>query len=148
MLPTLASSGTSVVISKWYRRGRGVEVGDMVSFKHPIDPESSAIKRVVGMPGDFVLRDTPGKGDGTMIQVRLECGACYAWPLWLMCCGQVPQGHCWLVGDNLPYSRDSRMYGPLPLALVRGKIVAVWRSWFELPELVHNALHDVQDDVD
>lgn len=70
MLPTLNASGTSVVISKWYRRGRGVQVGDIVSYKHPIQGEMTTIKRVIGMPGDFVLRDTPGKGDGTMIQVR------------------------------------------------------------------------------
>lgn len=70
MLPTLASSGTSVVISKYYRHGRKVQVGDMVSFKHPVHEDWRAIKRVVGMPGDFVLRDTPGKGDGSMIQVR------------------------------------------------------------------------------
>ena len=40
---------------------------------------------------------------------------------------QVPDGHCWLLGDNLPESRDSRTYGPLPLALIQGKVTArVW----------------------
>jgi len=29
-----------------------------------------------------------------------------------------------LIGDNLPESRDSRTFGPLPLALIKGKIVA------------------------
>jgi inner membrane protease subunit 1 len=48
----------------------------------------------------------------------------------------VPEGHCWLLGDNLPASRDSRAYGPVPLALVKGKVVArVWpwrdRKWIE-----------------
>lgn len=37
---------------------------------------------------------------------------------------KVPQGHCYIVGDNLPWSRDSRDYGPLPLALIQGKVVA------------------------
>lgn len=37
---------------------------------------------------------------------------------------QVPEGHCWVLGDNLAESRDSRVYGPIPLALVRGKVVA------------------------
>ena len=70
MLPTLAASGTAVIISKYYRHGRGVKVGDMVSFKSPIDNDMRVIKRVIGMPGDFVLRDTPGQGEGIMIQVR------------------------------------------------------------------------------
>ena len=37
---------------------------------------------------------------------------------------QVPEGHCWIVGDNLPASRDSRRFGPLPIALITGKIPA------------------------
>lgn len=40
---------------------------------------------------------------------------------------QVPEGHCWVLGDNQAASRDSRTYGPVPLALVRGRVVArVW----------------------
>ena len=36
----------------------------------------------------------------------------------------MPEGHCWLIGDNLPESRDSRTYGPVPLALIKGKVIA------------------------
>ena len=63
MLPTFNSFGDWVVLSKFYRRGRNVEVGDVVSFRHPVDEDSRAVKRVLGMPGDFVCRDTPGVGD-------------------------------------------------------------------------------------
>ena len=62
MLPTINSFGDAVLVSKYYRRGRGVKVGDIISYKHPIIPEMKALKRVVGMEGDFVLRDTPGTG--------------------------------------------------------------------------------------
>ena len=42
-------------------------------------------------------------------------------------CLKVPPGHVYLVGDNLPWSRDSRTFGPVPLGLVNGKVVArVW----------------------
>ncbi len=40
---------------------------------------------------------------------------------------KVPAGHCWVVGDNLPDSRDSRYFGPLPLALIKGKVIA--KTW-------------------
>ena len=40
---------------------------------------------------------------------------------------QIPEGHCWIAGDNAPASRDSRDYGPIPLALVKGKVIA--RIW-------------------
>ncbi|SLM38289.1 mitochondrial inner membrane protease subunit protein [Lasallia pustulata] len=104
MLPTLAVDHDWVYISKFYRRGKGIRVGDVVSFKHPMFPSVGALKRVVGMPGDFVLRDTPGSAGRMMIQV--------------------PEGHCWVIGDNLPESRDSRTYGPIPLALIKGKAIA------------------------
>ena len=68
MLPTFNSFGDAVLISKYHRRGRGVNVGDLVSFAHPVDAEQRAIKRVLGMPGDFVCRDTPGTS-GKMLQV-------------------------------------------------------------------------------
>ncbi|TKA68681.1 hypothetical protein B0A49_09550 [Cryomyces minteri] len=125
MIPTLAASGDSVVISKHFRRGRDVEVGDIVSFLHPVKDGEYAMKRVLGMPGDFVLRDTPGKGEGTMVQV--------------------PEGHCWVVGDNLFHSRDSRMFGPLPLALIRGKAVA--RAWPK-PGWIQNGLKAPYEDND
>ena len=39
----------------------------------------------------------------------------------------MPEGHCWLLGDNLEESRDSRTYGPVPLALIRGKVTTkIW----------------------
>ena len=68
MLPTLNVIGDWVYISKLYRRGKGIQVGDVVSFKHPLVPGMRASKRVLGMPGDFVLRNTPGEG-GMMVQV-------------------------------------------------------------------------------
>lgn len=43
---------------------------------------------------------------------------------------QVPEGHVWVAGDNLPWSRDSRMYGPVPLGLVKGKLIAKGNSPF------------------
>lgn len=70
MLPTINASGDSVIISKLYRRGKYVGIGDVVSFEHPVDQGVHSIKRVVGLEGDWVCRDTPGIGGGTVIQVR------------------------------------------------------------------------------
>jgi inner membrane protease subunit 1 len=36
---------------------------------------------------------------------------------------RVPKGHVWLAGDNMSNSTDSRMYGPVPLALIKGKVI-------------------------
>ncbi|PGH05157.1 hypothetical protein AJ80_08393 [Polytolypa hystricis UAMH7299] len=112
MFPTLDIRGEAVLVSKFYKYGKSIQVGDMVVIRHPFFLHSHAGKRVVGMPGDFVLKNAPfkdgvGKGEDLMIQV--------------------PEGHVWLTGDNLPWSRDSREYGPVPLGLVIGKVVA--RAW-------------------
>ena len=73
MNPTMNATGDFLLLSKRYRRGRGIEVGDMVSYKHPIEQDIYGVKRVVGMPGDFVLRDSPGTS-GVMIQVSGKHG--------------------------------------------------------------------------
>lgn len=70
MMPTLSVKGDAVIVSKYYRRGRGVKVGDLVAFKHPVVPDAGAFKRVVGLPGDFVMTgERDGRGQGLMIQV-------------------------------------------------------------------------------
>ena len=35
---------------------------------------------------------------------------------------QVPTGHVWLQGDNTLNSTDSRHYGPVPYALLEGRV--------------------------
>ncbi|KAK1766126.1 LexA/Signal peptidase [Phialemonium atrogriseum] len=110
MLPTFEITDEWLLISKRHRHGRDVAVGDLVVYKIPIFPDSDGIKRVLGLPGDYVMIDSPESGSEAMIQV--------------------PKGHCWVVGDNLPASRDSRQFGPVPMALVRGKVIArAWPPW-------------------
>ncbi|KAG6014509.1 hypothetical protein E4U54_005162 [Claviceps lovelessii] len=112
MLPTFTVDGDWIAADMRYRLGRRIAVGDLVLYKIPIFPDRSGVKRVVAMPGDYVSLGTPGeRGEDQMIQV--------------------PEGHCWIVGDNLPASRDSRSFGPLPLALVQGKVVAKILPWKE-----------------
>jgi inner membrane protease subunit 1 len=63
--------GENVINDMTYRRGRGITVGDMVCYKIPTnDRHGSGMKRVLGMPGDYVC---PDPEVGTMYQVRLLC---------------------------------------------------------------------------
>jgi hypothetical protein len=68
MLPTIYFEGDWVLINKLCRRGKGIQVGDLVSARHPLKPEELIIKRITAMPGDFVLADTV-ETSGRMIQV-------------------------------------------------------------------------------
>ncbi|TGZ82955.1 LexA/Signal peptidase, partial [Ascodesmis nigricans] len=104
MLPTFNTTDDWILVSRLHTLGRGCKVGDVISYTHPVDgPGVFVTKRIIGMEGDFVVKD-PMDGTGEMLQV--------------------PQGHVWTTGDNLPHSVDSRQYGPVPKALIRGKVLA------------------------
>ena len=72
MLPTLAAEGDHVWVSTRYRHGRGIQVGDIISFKHPLAVGANGMKRVVGMPGDFVMRDAHEGWSQVMLQVLVK----------------------------------------------------------------------------
>lgn len=117
MLPTLHVTGETLILSRHHVRGKDVKVGDIVTFRHPVLDDVVGMKRVIGMPGDYVLSQTPAVSDQMI---------------------QVPDGHCFVVGDNSLFSRDSRHFGPVPLALITGKVVARLlpfdrRRWFTDP---------------
>lgn len=128
-----------------------VSRGDLIDFVSPSDPTYSVCKRVIGIEGDVVCLD-PSKtfapltnhllvaspvltenDEITVAKTRLresldteeidphvvstvdgEAGPFI----------RVPRGYVWAVGDNLSNSTDSRKYGPVPLGLIRGKIIA------------------------
>lgn len=78
MLPTFPVFGDILVTDKSYRRGgqgRGkeIKVGDVVQFDSVYEPGEKVIKRVVGMPGDYVLMNTPGSRSEDMVQVSWSC---------------------------------------------------------------------------
>lgn len=86
MLPTLSVIGDSVLISKRYRRGRGVKVGDVVEIRHPVPeyPRHGAVKRVIGLGGDFVVRSSPPGWPTAMVQEgeeRMIQVSCFRAPL-------------------------------------------------------------------
>lgn len=71
MLPTFTVDGDWIAADMTYRLGRRINVGDLVLYRIPIFSNQSGVKRVVGMPGDYVSLGTPGEdGQEHMIQVR------------------------------------------------------------------------------
>lgn len=111
MLPTLAANGDFVHSLKKYRLGRGIQNGDCIVALKPTDPDQRVCKRITGMPGDVILID-PSMED------KHDPSASFNKYI------KVPKGHVWVTGDNLAHSLDSRTYNSLPLALIKGKIVA------------------------
>lgn len=114
MLPTIRVMGDIILqenLCTW-RRHRLVPPlhrGDVVTYVLPHDPSMHGCKRIVGLAGDVVCVDPSGmRGE----QARGEMVT-------------VPKGHLWVQGDNAANSNDSRDFGPLPLGLVRGRVLAI-----------------------
>ncbi|KAG7450320.1 LexA/Signal peptidase [Guyanagaster necrorhizus] len=104
MLPTLAVTNDLVIEDRLSLRFTEISRGDLVTVKSPLDPLRIVCKRIIGLPGDVICVDPTGHLAPSTEHVI------------------VPRGHVWLSGDNFSYSRDSRRYGPVPIALIQGKI--------------------------
>ncbi|KAH9837093.1 peptidase S24/S26A/S26B/S26C [Rhodofomes roseus] len=108
MLPTMSVSGEWVLENKMIKP-QNVQRGDLVTYLSPLDPSRIVCKRVVGLPGDIICVDPTGELAPSTEHVI------------------IPRNHVWLSGDNAAMSRDSRVYGPVSMALIKGKLVArVW----------------------
>ncbi|CDO76629.1 hypothetical protein BN946_scf184868.g43 [Trametes cinnabarina] len=110
MLPTMAVTGELTLELKRIDP-RNLKRGDLVTYISPIDPTRKVCKRITGLPGDIVCVDPTGQYAPSTEHVV------------------VPKNHIWVTGDNFPYSRDSRIYGPVPLGLVKGKLYARVLPW-------------------
>ncbi|GFZ51861.1 hypothetical protein JCM24511_09629 [Saitozyma sp. JCM 24511] len=127
---------------------RGPKRGDLVVASSPTDPSATVCKRVIGIEGDLVevdprrggkrkwigevdevhVADQPlgGESRSGSVSRRLDSEGR---PMTSRRKGEeqwvkVPKGHVWLAGDNMSNSTDSRMYGPVPLAIIKGKVLA------------------------
>jgi signal peptidase I len=118
MAPTLTDGDRMLVNKSALRRGalpRSPERGAVVAFRSPEDPSLTWVKRVVGLPGDTV------QIHGGQVQVNqraiapapaeLETGSI-----------TVPPHSMYVLGDDLLRSRDSRHFGTVALADLRGVV--------------------------
>lgn len=105
MVPTMAVAGEGVLELKWINFDKLIQ-GDLVTFVSPLDPGRIVCKRITGLPGDVVCVDPTGTYAPSTEHVV------------------IPKNHIWATGDNLAWSRDSRVYGPVPMGLLKGRLYA------------------------
>ena len=100
--------------------------GDVIVFKAPPDPTKDFIKRVIGVPGDTVMVSN-GK---VYVNGKLLDESAYLNPSVMTYGGTflpdndtitVPANDYFVMGDNRPYSSDSREWGFVPTQNIIGK---------------------------
>ncbi len=131
------------------------ERGDLVVFSYPQQPNTSYVKRIVGLPGDRVQvingrvslndklleyemlgEDAADNPNGEVFDLFREKSPEAEWRVILQKKNAeknfgplvVPPGEVFLLGDNRDASDDSRYWGTVPLSEVAGKVVVVWLS--------------------
>jgi signal peptidase I len=113
-----------LVVEKLSYRFHSPERGDIVVLRDPDGGPDLLIKRVIGLPGERV---TVVQGqvyvDGAPLDEpylnQTTSGNGHSW--------FVPPLHVFVMGDNRGASRDSRVFGPIPMDSIVGR--AVLRYW-------------------
>jgi len=104
--------------------------GDVIVFRYPLDPERDFVKRVVAVPGQTVeIRHGTVYVDGVPLEDPHPPGRGRDEH---MAPQQMGPDEYFVIGDNRPYSSDSRDWGPVPLENIVGK---VWVTYWPLSRL-------------
>ena len=123
MLPTFAAG--DVVLLRHGVEADEVEHGDVVRFTSPTG-SGTALKRVVGLPGDsVVVLDSVLHRNGAPVHEPYVDHA--AIDGYYSRTFEVPAGTVFVLGDNRGNSEDSRDYGPVRLDALDGEVVL--RLW-------------------
>lgn len=121
MEPTL-QSGEFVIVNKLTYKLGIPEVGDVVVFHFPRDPEQEYIKRVIGLPGDHIVIENGNVyvNDYLLDETYITSSPAYE-STWDM-----PDDSIFVLGDNRNNSSDSHNWGPVPVNYIVGKAVFVY----------------------
>jgi signal peptidase I len=128
MLPTLQKDDFLMTNPRAYR-SQPPKAGDLVVFEYPRDATKQFIMRVIALEGETVeIKNKQVFLDGSPLQeaykmhedTGTETTRDNFGPL------KVPAGHCFVLGDNRDNSNDSRFWGALPLANIKGRALYIY----------------------
>lgn len=115
---------------------RKPERGDIIVFKYPEDPTRDFIKRVIGIEGDTIVsRDKTLYVNGRRpVEPHIQHVDSVIKPAVMDRRDNfgpvtVPKDAVFAMGDNRDQSYDSRFWGFVDLANIKGKAIIIYWSW-------------------
>jgi signal peptidase I len=121
MEPTL-HTGEFVIVNKLAYKLGTPQVGDVIVFHFPRDPQQEYIKRVIGLPGDQVQISNGGVfvNGQPLEEPYIADPPAYERSV------SIPDGQLFVLGDNRNNSSDSHNWGTVPMSYVVGKALLVY----------------------
>lgn len=104
--PGTESTTKDVVLVRKFnlKKPNSLDIGDVVMFRSPSDPERLLTKRIIGLQGDLIFPRDPNYPKRQAL---------------------IPRNHLWVEGDNAFHSIDSNTFGPISQGLVEGKVSTI-----------------------
>lgn len=119
MMPTIQPQGDFVIIkSVTLIKSEEIDRGVVAVFSAPDNKSKLVIKRIAGLPGDFIL--TPSRNIFTPNSMDVV---------------RVRPNHVWILGDNGSNSTDSRYYGDISLNSIIG--IAKYKVFYYIALIIH-----------
>ena len=133
MMPRLTNH-ERIFVNKFVYRFEPIKRDDIVVFLYPLDPSKSYIKRVIGLPGEWVsIRDGVVYVNGKALEEQ------YVPPNYLDHESYPPvyvsPDHYYVLGDHRESSNDSRVWGTVDRKYIYGKAVFVYWPFSEMGSL-------------
>ena len=132
MIPTI-EIGDRILSEKITYYFNEPQKGDIITFVSPTDNETILVKRVIATGGDVVdivdgvlyvngeeQEESYVYGKPTY-EMDTNSGVTISYPY------TVPEGYLWVMGDNRTNSSDSRVFGPVSVDSVTGRVF--FRYW-------------------
>lgn len=133
MMPHLANH-ERIFINKFVYRFEPIQRNDIVVFWYPLDPSKSYIKRVVGLPGEWISFQ-----NGSVYVNGKALKEPYLPPEYLDHQSYPPvyvgPDHYYVLGDHRESSNDSRVWGTVDRKYIYGKAVFVYWPFSEFGSL-------------
>jgi signal peptidase I len=123
-------TGQLVIVNRFAYFFKKPERGDVVVLHNPRNPQEDFIKRVIGLPGEYVsIKAGRVSVNGLLLEEPYIAKFCS-----IGCDGawQVGPDEYFVLGDNRSSSHDSHSFGPIKANLIVGQ---AWVRYWPLPDI-------------